>query len=287
MVYDDADFLPIWKKYWLDRLPGASLLVLVHGGGEEMMDLAEGTTRIPLARPDPYPDMEVDRWRMLGHVASGLTYMNDVVVYNDVDEILVADPDTGLDVVDLLQKTTAPVNTPAGIEIIHRSDLEPTPLDPNLPVLQQRHHVRASNFYSKPCILRAPIRWGRGGHISDYDGIDFVEGLYNVHLRFMDDTLFLDRAVRRRQTTATNLDINAAERRKWRVSDDAAEALLAQHRAYPIAPATRDAPPMRSVHRPIIKRGRMVEHDGIAIRQFPFREESTLVVLPERFRSLV
>lgn len=287
MVYDDAEFLKIWLRYWTARLPAKSLYVLVHGAREEMMDLVQGATRIPLHRPEPYKNMEEDRWHMLSGLASGLSHMHSTVVYTDVDEILLVDPDVNEDIIQTLIDLPDPVTTPYGIELIHRTDREPNLLDLSGNVLEQRSLVRATNFYCKPCIIKQPVSWGRGGHFSSYENVHFKAGLFNLHLRFMDEGLFMQRATKRRRTTFTNLKINTTDRRRWRTSEDAAKEYLKRHIAYPVANNDDRAPDMSHVVRPIVRRASMKDTNMGKLRTFPFREAEALQVLPPRFRQLV
>lgn len=287
MVYDDVEFLKIWLRYWTEKLPAESLYVIIHGGREDVMDLVQGATRIPVFRPEPYPAMEDDRWRMLSSLISGLSYMHSSVIYTDVDEILLVDPEISNDIVQTLADLPAPVITPYGIELIHRIDLEAETLNLSRNVLEQRRFVRATNFFCKPCITKQPILWARGGHFSDYEKVHFKEGLFNLHLRFMDDGLFLQRTRKRRRTTFTDLKINDAERRRWRTSDDAAREHLSRHRTYPIVNNSDTAPDMSQVVRPILRRGAIKETMTGKLRMFPFREAETLQTLPSRFQNLV
>lgn len=287
MVYDDAEHLKIWLRYWTEKLPATSLYVIVHGAREEMLDLVQGATPIPMQRPEPYPEMEEDRWRMLGSVVSGLSYMHSTVVYTDVDEILLVDPDVSNDIVQTLVDLPDPVTTPYGIELIHRADLEEGTLDLSRNVLEQRSFVRATNFFCKPGIVKRPVSWGRGGHFSSYENVHFRDGLFNLHLRFMDDGLFLQRAAKRLQATFTDLEINKAERRRWRTSEDAAKEHLARHLAYSIVDNGDRAPDMSQVLRPILRRAKLKGTNMGKLRMFPLREAETLQSLPPRFRQLV
>lgn len=288
MVYDDVAYFKIWLRYWTKRLPASSLYVIVHGATDELLDLAKGVTAIPMNRPPSYPKMEQDRWRMLSHFVSGLTVMHDVVVYNDVDEILVLDPLVGNDVVAALLEASAPVSSPLGLEVIHRADLEPHPIDLAKPVLSQRPHVRPSNFFCKPCIVRTPVRWSRGGHFANHPELHFVKGLYNIHLRNFDDDQFRERAKKRRETTATNIGENKQQRRQWRVSGEALEKQLVEHRQYPIrALAPNEEPNTFSVVRPMIKRAEMQSESKGGFRIFRFHEQKALQALPKRFHDLV
>lgn len=234
MVYDDTDYLRIWLDYWRAQLPGDRLYVLVHGGNPTLEEMAAGTNVVIVPRPDPYPEMEEDRWKMLSEFVSGLLTAYRVAVYTDVDEILVADPRGGRSIVERLSAARAPVSHAVGIEVIHRGDLEP-PLDPTRPVLSQRGYFRTNSFHGKPCIVTQPVRWGRGGHFHDRRGVRFVPGVLCFHLRFYDEEIFLERAARRRASTKAPEGLDQSANRLWRTSDDAAQDLLNTFRQTPVS----------------------------------------------------
>ena len=235
MVYDDIDYLRIWLEYWRKNVAGDQLYVLVHGGNDTLEAMAEGTNVVVVPRPEPYPEMEEDRWKMLSDFASGLLADHKVVVYTDVDEILVADPRRGRSIASCLAAATAPASHAVGIEVIHRGDLE-APLDPSRPVLSQRGFFRTNSFHGKPCIITEPVRWGRGGHFHDKPKVRFLPGVICFHLRFYDEDIFLQRSERRRQTTKAPEGLDQSPNRLWRTSDGAAKELLESFRQAPITP---------------------------------------------------
>lgn len=235
MVYDDTDYLRIWLKYWRAQLAEDQLYVLVHGGNAALEKMAEGTNVVIVPRPDPYPEMEEDRWKMLSEFVNGLLETHRVAVYTDVDEILITDPKSPVSIVQRLAQAKAPVSHAVGVEVLHRGDLEPK-LQADQPVLSQRGYFRLTSLHSKPCIVTAPVRWGRGGHFHDRKGMRFLSGVYSVHLRFYDEEVFLERAARRRKTTKAPEGLDQNANRLWRTSDAAAVALLEELRQLPVRP---------------------------------------------------
>jgi hypothetical protein len=161
-----------------------------------------------------------------------------VVAYTDVDEILVADPALGRTVVEALSTARRPVSYAVGLEIIHRTDVEPGTLDPARPILQQRQHFRTTTYHSKPSVVTGPIVWDRGGHFCETPGLHFLEGLHSIHLRFYDEALFRARARSRRLTTKAPGVVNRRPHRRWRVSDEGIESVLDEFRRMKL-PASR------------------------------------------------
>jgi len=119
-------------------------------------------------------------------------------VLNDVDELIVLDPAVpGELATALAEAREAGVISPFAVELIHRHDLEPEPLDPGRPILQQRRHVRINSAYAKPCIIARPIRWSLGGHTSDFPEFHLSRKLFLFHLRAMDRDMMRARQVKR------------------------------------------------------------------------------------------
>jgi hypothetical protein len=118
----------------------------------------------------------------------------DVVVLNDVDEIIVADPAGHMDLLQAIGRArTVGVITPFAVEVVHRTDLQPSPIDLSKPILRQRPHVRVNEIYAKPCITAVPVRWNLGGHRSDFPILNLDPCLYLFHLRFMDREMLFAR----------------------------------------------------------------------------------------------
>lgn len=234
MVYDDYDYLRIWLGYWRSQLPQEQLYVLVHGGNEKLEAMAAGTNVVVVPRPEPYPEMEEDRWKMLSEFVSGLLETHRVALYTDVDEILITDPASGMSIAERLSAAQAPVSHVLGLETIHRDDLEPGRISEEAPVLAQRRYFRTTSFHSKPCVVTEPIAWGRGGHFHNKHGMRFLPGVYCVHLRFYDVDIFLERSRRRRKTTKAPAALDNNPHRQWRTSDDAAQTLIDSFKAWPI-----------------------------------------------------
>lgn len=236
MVFDESDCLQIWLRYWRRHLPEAHLHVIIDGPNPELEAMATGCQVTVRDRPAPHEQMEEERWVMLSAFTADLLERYEVVVYTDIDEIIVCDPKTGISVVEALCAGDLPVRHTRGLELIHRHDLEPEALDLTRLILRQRQYVQAAAWYSKPCILRRPVYWTRGGHMTDYDALHFSPGLYTIHLRYMDIDLFLDRAERRRKTTKAEADLNQRPARKWRESGAGAQQMVAGLGDLPVMP---------------------------------------------------
>lgn len=284
MVFDDVEYLPVWLRYWRAHLPDRNLYVLVHGEQPELEAMAEGCNVVRLNRPEPYSNMEFDRWRMISHFASSLTLMFDTVVYTDVDEILVLDPDAEGDIASRLAAAAAPATAPHGVEVIHRVAAEPDDLDISKPILSQRRFCRGSARFSKPCIITEPLHWRRGGHYVYSDVVASDSQIYNFHLRYFDMNLFRDRAQRRRATTKAPRGKNLTPARRWRVED----AALEEHIAGVTGIEFHETAPFNfSYLNRAVGRGRMIESPPGHFMKYSLREDAVLRRIPDRFATVL
>lgn len=196
MVRDEPFFLPRWIAHYARHVPRSQLFILLDGADQAPVPQAQGCQVIALPRLPPSAGWDRNRWDLLGAFARTLLTRFEVVVVNDVDELIVPDPQAGEDLVTaLLRARDLGVLSPFALEIVHRLDREP-PFDPARPVLDQRRHARVNATYCKPCILSRPVHWSVGGHYSDFPTLNLDRTLYLFHLRFLD----LDMLVRRQES---------------------------------------------------------------------------------------
>lgn len=229
MVRNEPVFLPRWIAHWRGAVPGAHLFILADGPDQNLPEPSADCQVIALPRAAAVSGWEASRWRFLSSFASALLERFDVVVLNDTDELIVADPALGPSLPEALAEARGlGVVTPFGIEIMHRADLEPAPLDPAQPVLGQRRFFRINALYSKPCIIARPVRWSMGGHFSDFPDLHQSPSLYLVHLRAMDTGILLARQHERRQhvTDATGRVIYGVAGAPWALDRASVEASL-------------------------------------------------------------
>ena len=194
MVGDEPFFLPIWITYYARFVPKDQLFILVDGAHRILPPEADGCQILTLPHVIPGPGWDHARWAMISAFTTMLLGRFDVVVFNDVDEIIVADPDCGTGLIDLIARARdVGVISPFAIEVLHRTDLEPAALHNRAPILSQRRYGRINASYCKPCITARPVRYSLGGHYSDYPNLHLDPHLYLFHLRFADYTMLLAR----------------------------------------------------------------------------------------------
>jgi hypothetical protein len=230
MVRDDHFFLRLWVQHYARHVPRHHLFILLDGFDQTPPDFAAGCQIITLPRSAPGPGWDMRRWTMLADFNAMLLGRFDVVVVNDVDEIILPDPASGVSLLPALARARkVGVISPFAVEVVHRHDICPDPLDPDRPILRQRPHVRVNEVYAKPCITSVPLRWDLGGHRSDFPTLNLDPNLYLFHLRYMDrDMLLARQATRHLITQATVKDQPVVAGIGWTKSaDDIAGFLLA------------------------------------------------------------
>jgi hypothetical protein len=215
MVRDDAFFLKAWLRYYGKELGRDNCYVINHGRGGEVAALAQSCNVIGIPG-DAHRNFDMKRWRMLNNFVMGLRCYYDHVIVGDVDELVVLDPEAGMDLRTFLG--TVPANrvlTPLGLEVIHRIDLETEPVEGC--ILGPRRHVRPAPHYSKPCVVSVGTKIARGGHFTQYPKLHTPEHLYLLHLKFCDFTAYAEAMDRRNKVSAaTGVPVReAAIGRHW------------------------------------------------------------------------
>jgi hypothetical protein len=215
MVRDDHFFLRLWVEHYARHVPRHHLFILLDGFDQTPPPFTDGCQIITLPRSTPGPGWDMRRWTMLADFNATLLGRFDVVVLNDVDEIIIADPASGIPLLEALARARdVGVITPFAVEVVHRHDICPAPLDPSQPILRQRPHVRVNEVYAKPCITSVRLRWNLGGHASDFPTLNLDPNLYLFHLRFIDRDLLLARQSTRlaiSQATASGQPVVAGQ----------------------------------------------------------------------------
>ena len=184
MVRDDPFFLDIWLRYYGGMFGRENCYIVNHGRGEQVADMAQGCNIIGIPGIH-HKNFDMKRWRMLNNFVMGLRSYYDYVVVGDVDELVVMDPESGVNLRQFLEAARPRrVLTPVGLEVIHRIDKEPDPVADK--VLGPRRHVRPAPHYSKPCVISAGTKIARGGHFTQFPQLITPEHMYLFHLKFCD-----------------------------------------------------------------------------------------------------
>ena len=223
MVRGEDFFLKRWLAYYRQFLPDEHIYVLNHGGDPEVAEIARGVNVISLPYDETKRNVNQRRWQILSLFTSGLTQFYNWVICNDVDELVVLDPDQGSNLVDYLMERRAADRVPQAlipfaVEMVHVPELEPEGLTEDGPILGKRRIYRLNSNYAKPCITCVPLEFKAGGHGSTVKKFAIDPHLYNMHLRFVDYGMCmarLDKSLARRLDGKTPEEIAAMKKGKW------------------------------------------------------------------------
>ena len=180
-VYNEDVLLPIWLRYYGAHLGREHLYVIDDGSNDGSTSGLEGVNVIRLERAPIDQDsraftVSLFHREMLKHY--------DVVIFTDVDEMLVVDPLAKLGLVDYIARHTGAHTNALGFDIIHNQFAEPA-YSAELGVFQQRRYLEFALPYCKQLIHRQPVLWMPGFHHSNH-GKSLGVGLYLFHLRALD-----------------------------------------------------------------------------------------------------
>ncbi len=187
MVYNEAAILPIWARHYA-RQVGSDHCYVVDHGSTDRLDLPPGMNVLRLPR-SPHDDAR--RAAFISTLTAGLLGYYDWVLYTDVDELVLADPDRFKDLPSFCASLgTTDTVTAIGFDVQHVPDLEAA-LEVARPIGSQRGWVRFTSAMCKPVLTRQKLNWSPGFHCSD-QGLAFG-GLYLFHLHWADLSLGLKR----------------------------------------------------------------------------------------------
>ncbi|NIZ14010.1 glycosyltransferase family 2 protein [Phaeobacter sp. HF9A] len=247
IVRDDLYFLKRFIAYYGGLFGRRNLYIISHGDEDAVRELAEGCTIFPI------PAIETSKftmlhWRTKNHLKNALRQWYRHVIVCDVDEFIVVDPASGMNLRSWLE--TAPVRTvysAMGMEVLHMRDRESDSIEEG--ILGPRRHVRVDLHYAKPCILSRNAHLARGGHYSEYDRLNLPEFLYLFHMKYCDFDLFVDTLNRRNAMIEAQKAVAGGEQVRtnpaWFAENRRDEETFAAFEAAPVE-AVFDLSPIRA-----------------------------------------
>lgn len=204
----------VWRDYWLlERwiahnariVPKSSLYVINHGNDPEISRRAVGCNVIAVPRDDLPLDLTRRRWDLLGGLTNGLLAFYDCVVCTDVDEFLICAQDVSLP--DYLAHVAGgdEAISPVGLNLI------PRPEDVGDGAILERHpNAMLSAKYTKPCIVRAPVKYTVGGHgLRGGAGFRVDPNILLCHLHYVTPD-YAERMAARQEIVSESKSQNAA-----------------------------------------------------------------------------
>lgn len=213
-VYNEDVLLPIWLRYYGAHLGREHLYVIDDGSNDGSTTGLEGVNVIRLERTPIDQDsraftVSLFHQEMLKHY--------DVVIFTDVDEMLVVDPLVKLGLVDYIAKHAGAHTNALGFDILHNQFGEPA-YRPELGVFQQRRYLEFALPYCKQLIHREPVLWMPGFHHSNKVRT-FGVGLYLFHLRALDYELSRKRINNRNKLAWSERSLKKGQGEQNRLSD--------------------------------------------------------------------
>jgi hypothetical protein len=125
------------------------------------------------------------RSQLISGIATGLQAYYRWTLVCDVDEIVMPNPQSGLDFFESLDMfDSQDVIVSRGFDILQMEDEEDFSFD--LPVLEQRRFANPNMALCKPCLAKLPIQYSGGFHYCNYrlKLPPLKEGFITLHLKF-------------------------------------------------------------------------------------------------------
>lgn len=282
MVRDESDMLPRWIDYYGRQLGVQNLIVLDDNSTDGSTDDLPCTLyRLP---PEPWKKRWAStRAKLVNGMARGLLACNDVVIFTDVDEFLVPDPDIYEGLLDYLaHRSDQPVIAPLAFEVMHNARVEPE-FDPDRPLLEQRRFVKFSPAMCKPLLKRVSAAWEPAFH-AIHAPFDVDPELFMLHLKYYDETALAKVAEHRYRIRTTEGRGSPAS--FWSKKPDELKTLLTTW----TSPAQEDDGTVRPVDVEQLRYRNLISKrpDGTwraDANQVRGLNRSPLQELPERFRG--
>jgi hypothetical protein len=188
-VRNDPVFLDKWIQHYGAALGRKHLFVVLDGHDQELPPRAGdiNVLRLPF-KPLPRVAAMRRRAQVMSKIAAGLYHYFDMCIATDVDEYLVVDPHTGLDLHGYLARFPRrrwPAISGLGLDVGQHLD-EEAPLDLQQPFLQQRRYAHVSSRYTKPVVTTRPVTWGSGMHRVKRHNYHIDPNLYIFHCGMID-----------------------------------------------------------------------------------------------------
>jgi hypothetical protein len=194
MVYNEAEYLPLWLRHYAAALGIAHCHVVDHGSTDGSTDDLGGANRLRLPRS---PHDDVRRAAFMSQYCASLLAWYDAVIHTDVDEFVIADPLQGGSLTAYAAAMSNDVETAIGFNLMHLSREEP-PLDRARPLFAQRHWVWFTSAMCKP--------------FHSADAAVSFGGLFLFHARYADRPIALARLARTRMMPWADLHAGAHQR---------------------------------------------------------------------------
>jgi hypothetical protein len=236
MTRDEDVFLTVWHRYYARLFGVDNLFIVDHNSSAsppaQVLGAGERNVfRIPFDSPSHMTEgdrfaFDRERFHFVSDLIAALLKYYDTVIFNDTDEVFVADPEVYPDLATYIASNDNEVIAGIGLEILHDPVEEPS-FDPASPVLAQRCNFVYRFHHSKPHILSQPCRIGGHGSRRPFS---LDPDLYLMHLKFVD----WDRSLERQQKLLGFFhEGRGGERSRWRLDPTEVEQRMADKLTLP------------------------------------------------------
>lgn len=196
MCYNESIMLSIWFKYYSSQVGDSNCYVIDHGSTDGSVERFLG--RAQVVKIPRYGHDDGQRAAIVSRFCGALLQAYERVLYVDSDEIIVADPNWYVSLVDFVGRVKAPVLSMFGMDLVHDFEHE-KPINLNRPILEQRSWVRANPFLCKPLLISQEITWWNGFH--EHHGGHQFDNIYLFHLALFDRDITASRQQKRNAST--------------------------------------------------------------------------------------
>ena len=194
MVRNDDFYLRRWVEYYGRELGRENLYIFFDGTDQKIADFCDGTNVKAVEKiPGQVVAAEKGRLDLLSKTAADLLKKYDLVIGTDADEFLVVDPRRRMSLREYLSSQKIDVCLSGlGIDMgqFLGKDGDSRPAEGDIrdgeTFLSQRHYGLLGTRYTKPSVIAAPVRWGRGFHRVKGHNFHIGEDLYLFHFGYFD-----------------------------------------------------------------------------------------------------
>lgn len=186
-VRNDTIFLEKWVAYYGKQLGIKNLFVFIDGHDQPQPAWLDEVNTICLPHlPLKRAQADSRRARVMSDLARGLFRYFDAVIVTDVDEFLIADPESNQSLTEYLSQSKARVSLSGlGLDVGQHMELEAA-LDKSRPFLDQRKYAHLSSRYTKPSVAFRPVTWGSGMHRIKGRNFHIDPNLFLFHFGMVD-----------------------------------------------------------------------------------------------------
>ena len=187
MVRNDDFYLRKWTAYYGKELGEENLYIFLDGTDQPIPDWCPKAHVTAVEKiPGQVVEAEKGRLDLLSQQAALLLKSYDLVIGTDADEFLVVDPALGTGLAEYLSNAGIRTSISGlGIDVGQHTG-EEGDIREDAPFLSQRHYGQIGTRYTKPSVIAAPVKWGRGFHRIKGHNFHIGKGLYLFHFGYFD-----------------------------------------------------------------------------------------------------